>query len=150
MIYKNVDKFLLETIILFMKEKHYYKIKIINKNTYELNISKDINNLTIDNILNQLIKLKNFINDNYKNKTNNKIKIVYDKNILNILLYYIKDNNDITYNTSRVYYYDYLFLNVNNNKIELALKHLNKEVNIINEINKYLDKIIKDFKELKI
>ena len=89
MIYDNVDKFLLNTIILFINEKHYYKIKNLKNNTYEINISKDINNITVNNIIKQLNKLKNYINNNYKNKINNKIKIVYDRNVLNILIYFM-------------------------------------------------------------
>ena len=147
MIYDNVDKFLLNTIILFINEKHYYKIKNLKNNTYEINISKDINNITVNNIIKQLNKLKNYINNNYKNKINNKIKIVYDRNVLNILIYYIKENTNIIYDISRVYYYN-LFLNVNNNKIELSIKHINKDINIINEINKYIDEIINKFKNL--
>ena len=147
MIYKNVNKFLLNTIILFMKNKHYYNIKEINNNTYELNISKEMNNTTIDNIIKQINKLKSIIENNYKNNTN-KIKIVYDKNIINLLIYYMKENNEIIYNLSKVYYYNSLFLNINNNKIELSMKHINKEINIIDEINKNLNKIIEDFKKL--
>jgi len=148
MIYKDIDIFLLQNILIFIKNNDKYKIKQIDDNTFNINVPNDIINKTINNIIIYFNKLKIFLNQNYKDK-NNKIKFIYDKDILNIIIHYLNQNNDIIYNVSKVYYYD-LFLNINNNKFELSIRHKNKDIIIINVLNHLIDIIIFDFNNLLI
>ena len=152
MIYKNINKTLLDTIILFYKNKYLKKIeiKIINDNDYELNISNDKINEIINIIIIKLEKFRKYINKIYDNK-NNIVNIIYDKTILNILINYLNNNElDLDYNTFNVYTFDDYILKMNNYKIGLYINFNNKykNKNGIIEINKYIDNIINDYNKI--
>ena len=152
MIYKNINKTLLDTISLFYKNKYLKKIeiKIINDNEYELNISNDKINEIINIIIIKLEKFRKYINKIYDNK-NNIVNIIYDKTILNILINYLNNNElDLDYNTFNVYTFDDYILKMNNYKIGLYINFNNKykNKNGIIEINKYIDNIINDYNKI--